>query len=1714
MGNIGNLYFKIGGDDKELKKIFEDRKKDAVELQRIFSSMKFGSQSKAKDIADVVKLQEKQNRMIVSNTKAEMAQSNLAAQSIVNQQRVADAFERSRKVRLGNIKLQNELYLTEQRVRTETEKTEAVRKQQLLTSARLKAMEKERSEREILNQQRLLTEIQRTEAARRRASLAGITNQNNLNHAINLTNRTFFNQRALLQQLAGQLGIYFSVIQVGRFVKELAMVSGEFEKQRLSLAAILRDKEAANRIFGQIKDLAIYSPFNFMELTDFAKQLSAFSIPANELFDTMKRLADVSAGLGVDMRRIVLAYGQIRSAAVLRGQEVRQMSEAGIPVIDELAKKFEKLEGKMVSAGEVFDKISKREVPFSMIKEMFWDMTNEGGKFFEMQEVQARSLAGMISNLRDAFDIMLDSIGEANRDMLKGFVGGLVKVMDNWEKYWNILKGIIITYGTYKAAVIAATTGLQVLAKAQRAYNLLMLSAAIGGSKLGMVVDVLTLKFNNLSKATKFGLILSAIVAIGYAIKTASDNADKLNKELNEIAGKVKADADASALALDNLLIRLKNTNKYSSEYRTIIEQINKQYGDFLPNLIKESESYDEIEKKLKGVTAAIYEKAKAQSYTESIQKIESNLSEAMSKAYDSSVKSLTTKKMMGYGQYVLSKEDANKVVAEMFAAIRQSPEIYKNVQEVEKLISDSMTKALKGRTSKTSFAELYNIQQLDGMIEGVKSYAEAVSDVPAVLQDAFDKNEAITGLNMNYALSIEQIQIKYGQLNDTIRNTPDTTPELVDEKLLQSQIDMLEEMQVVYEKFGQSKLAGEKKIEIEKLKGLNKGWRAELNNAFNHTINIQPENNFNEIVDEMKKKYKEVRTRLDEEKPILVKLKFDFEKNEFPVPLLVTDSMKELRDSYLLALKDKKNIEAGTKLIGMELKDLYTPKEKSVPKDKFTEDLKRQVDLMRDAKKQYDDLKKTMSADDAYKNLTSIDEYKKVKLDNITDEGYVIYLREQLKKIEGKNSDTAKNVRITWNKELGSIQIETITKDAEKELKKIEKFLSQYKDKYNLYEQLFQLTGDKGQSAEIAFGNPSETITTYIDAMKAQLKNMSGGGIYDELLLQDQTKLPEAVRDMVENIRQAIQEKDFALKIDMAKVVSEYATVQNKINAIHNQYEKKREEARNSGAPEEEISRALSGYDRAEAEAVKELQTELLQLTPFYRQLFGDLSDISYRHLKKMVENAKGIVSTIAEKKNEDGTLTYGKYDRNKKLEGYYLPNEDGSKSDTFVHLKEYERLIKRIASIQKDMRKQNPFDSLMRPFDSKDYEFADGTQMDKIDILASKAADLKEIVSSVTGDLSGMFDALGNEDAADTTAFIGEMVGAASNVAMGIASGNPVQMIQGIIGGITAIAKNHDAKLDKAIKKSQTHVKNLKNEYSELQRVVERQLGAITRSQAKQQVENLEQQKRELESQRRNEINKKKTDWNTVADYENQINEIRDQIRYFYEDLAGEQFGVKIKDWAKNISDALVDAWSKGEDAAKAFDSTVADIMKSVFKNILQLQYIEPAMAQLRTYLFGTDGKSGILGDGEMSRNDMVGLVGELTNLKGKIGEWQNAWNYLVEAAKQAGINLEDMTSGDSLTKGIQAVTEDTANLLASYINAMRADLSIQKSMVEKIMLSIESSSNTFALMQADIMKIQINTLATANNTSKLIELSEDTNNLLRRASTTGSGIKFNIS
>lgn len=254
------------------------------------------------------------------------------------------------------------------------------------------------------------------------------------------------NSHRRLMDTAGQLqrsfALLFSVSQIRGYVNQIANVRGEFELQQRSLEAILQNKTEADTIFNKTVALAVQSPFQIRELISYTKQLAAYRIESDKLYDTTKRLADVSAGLGVDLSRLILAYGQVKAAAYLRGTEVRQFTEAGINLYGELQRYFQEVKGEAYTTAQIVDMISKRMVTFEDVEQIFQRITNQGGIFYRMQEIQAETLRGKIANFKDSVDVMMNEIGKENEGLFKGAIDSATALLEHWEAVVNVGKAL------------------------------------------------------------------------------------------------------------------------------------------------------------------------------------------------------------------------------------------------------------------------------------------------------------------------------------------------------------------------------------------------------------------------------------------------------------------------------------------------------------------------------------------------------------------------------------------------------------------------------------------------------------------------------------------------------------------------------------------------------------------------------------------------------------------------------------------------------------------------------------------------------------------------------------------------------------------------------------------------------------------------------------------------------------------------------------------------------------------------------------------------------------------------------------------------------------------------------------------------------------------------------------------------------------------------
>lgn len=257
-----------------------------------------------------------------------------------------------------------------------------------------------------------------------------------------------------LKSIAAQ---YLSVWGASNFVKEVAQITGELELQQKSLEVIIGSATKAQELFNDIKGMSQMSPYTFQDLLKTTRQLSAFGIETKDLYGTMKMLSDIGAGLDVDVQRLVLAYGHIKSAGVLNGIQRRQLETAGIGITGELAKLYNdryRMAGstERVTPEDVFKLIKDREVPFEDVEQVFSRLTSPGGKFYEMQLRQYDTLGGKLRNLKNNYNIMLDEIGKSYMSLLSTGVDTLNSLMEHWRQWKVIIESVLAAMAAVKVS--------------------------------------------------------------------------------------------------------------------------------------------------------------------------------------------------------------------------------------------------------------------------------------------------------------------------------------------------------------------------------------------------------------------------------------------------------------------------------------------------------------------------------------------------------------------------------------------------------------------------------------------------------------------------------------------------------------------------------------------------------------------------------------------------------------------------------------------------------------------------------------------------------------------------------------------------------------------------------------------------------------------------------------------------------------------------------------------------------------------------------------------------------------------------------------------------------------------------------------------------------------------------------------------------------------
>ena len=1678
----------------------------------------------------------------------------------------------------------------------------------------------------------------------------------NMNGAMN-------SQLSIVGQLRNEfLGLY-SIYAAQNFLRAVVDIGGELENQKIAMASILQDEGKATTIFNQIKKLAVASPFGVMDLNQYAKQLSAYTIPYNELYDTMKRLADISAGVGVDMGRIILAFGQIKAAKFLKGTELRQLTEANIPMVDKLAERFSKLEGRIVSAGEVLDMISKKKVTFEDVKDVLWELTDDGGMFHNMQEVLSESVKSKWKNLADAIDIMLGDIAESMGSTLKWTAESLTTLAQNWKGVVPFITAATAAFGTYRAAVYAGSRAMGVA-------NATLIKGTLAAKQKTAADLVMASNYRTLTAAEK-GLIASRN-AMTTAEWRALAVSGALNKEqaLRLIAlGKIKSGQAGHITQLLNISkaeLQVAMSARKARMAMTMLSNGAKQVwtafkGLFNPYMFlfaglfaitelwyKSGQKADEMNERISELTTRAQDgfknltkeaqkfadvdpfKANDASLISSIEEMKTALkdyspvwADTFNETFKTDDEGNTVKSLAE--QYILLRNALNdtKEAYKLLNDIRGTSEyandatdgyfdesFSENIEDyikaekhIDKIIDRMAGSYIEYYTAMQEviaeyddFAKVASGKSLKEQLDIIKEYPEALASLNNELPFTGGYRDDILQLRKAWKNSkrvfeeevLPDMQSFISEYKSRLQAAGWDLDNLSDAQRIaigldiSSFLDQFKEMPVdirkflngeILEKQFNIKINAEYTETIQSLSDLQKKFNEATDGQFEAQIKVSTDSE--KIIEGVKKAHKEAKETTNQLKPVLIKAGIDLSGIGAIDLSRLPDWLKQIVSDYKKAFDTMQAGEKGAKEIGFSLTEPNKDKSK---KDAFAERLKERVNLLKEAYSEYKKWTDIVGKGEAA---------SKVKESGIFDSLFkgkepvdIGNYRDELNKILNQLDDKTKErreLKVSIRKVLLDIDANAMKEASDKAAKELERYVSDVSKKWDIYKQLVNAGASKKDASLYAFGVLSEYEKKSEELAEKVTKKMKDKGVYIPLTFTEQ-EATESLggKDSVlykqffsawKEAKEAIEKDSLEVKLKEVTALNKYKSIAEKIRDLSEKY------APLTGTfigENNELVGNVEGMTPGQKalfteykEELAKLRGQLLELLPVWEQIFGDQTYKSYGQIQQASDYAQQIIDNASVTKNKNGKPTA--------FTSWYL-DENGKRIDVSGEYSQIEKLKKAIQDLYKAGLQKNPFATLIKNirslFSSGDKD-EKGT-IEKIAAIGESAAESADLVGNFAGQMSSMFDALGNEGMADTMGNVQDAMSSISNIGQGFAKG-------GIVGGIAAaageavnwigkIAQAHDKKLDKAIEKSKLRAQQLQYIYEQIDGILERFLGSGTElklvdaendrtrlnqlnnqieairnkgkinifdlmslQKYKQEAEKLQkrvsaydeggaygyqralmqEQLSELEKQRQAEIDKKKTDDSKVADYENQIAEMKQQIKDFAEETAESLYGINLKDWASQLGDALYEAWQKGEDGAEAFKNKVADIMGDVMNSILKISILEPAMQQLQKMLFGEDGMSGYFGkDFSLDEKELESIADYLMGVSEKTDDYYSMLDKLNNyMEKKYGISMkeEEEDSGSGLSKGIQDVTENTANLLASYINAIRADVSVKREYVRRLVEELFPAYNVIAQAQLQqLTMIQI-------NTAKNVEFVEEIRDILHRNI---NGVnKFNI-
>ncbi|WP_291076341.1 MULTISPECIES: tape measure protein [unclassified Empedobacter] len=1567
-----------------------------------------------------------------------------------------------------------------------------------------------------------------------------------------------FNQSLIsVNDLAKGVTAFLTIDMARDFVTQMVKIRGEFEQTEIAFNTMLQSREKGNALMQEMVELAKNTPMQFSEVSQGAKQLLTYQVEAEKLTETLSMLGDISSGLGVPMSRLILVYGQVRAKGRLMGDDLRQFTEAGVPMIAMIAKNMG------IAQSAVADMVSEGKVGFKEVEKVLEQLTSQGGLFYNMMEEQSKTIPGQIAKLEDEIEQMFNSIGKDSQGFVTSVISGASSVVENYKEIGNVLGVLITTYGAYKAALFAAhtlqTTEASML---KNTVDNLRENQSFTARKIVAEYDYANAKLAS-AKAEE--------IASRAVVKASRENLNALQIDKSKAFEKLNAAHSARDAADIEVAAAQKQYDAYKGSHWV------KKENEALSNLEAATAKRNALSKDIE--TASIEYNTVAEKTNTASKTLNSNVQDLQSKkqAVGIATKNLdtaaTTRLTFSQRLNIAATELATIANDAFNASLLANPIVLITVGVVGLasaiyFLSDNINGA-KDAQDRFNESQQKNSNDLESITQKLNSYIQTIKDSTKTQSEQIQAYSNLINLRTQSfeGLSIEEVKLmsvadaqskvnkeiesyKNIQIDKSIYDLKNRIDELNDS--LKEEINLWEQKRLSdeLEKTGQlleQQLYTQEDINIaNKLASMNKQEQIQYLTELikKHEDNVNLSNRVNDSLAEGTSYLNSanIATNIWTLSLSNTASNIDYITSRMSswksmLDGLSKDTSKALGKSYgernyddwkaiqEQAIKDQKNLgisKKGTK----EWQDLQkvidgatqalktwdttktktdkTKTPKSIKPSKKSDDpfeiYKKQIESV---KEDYERFVDYMNSDDLVLKNSGKIQYESLSKSGATYEEFLRRLQKQLVETSNKSALQVKQLRFI-NDEL----VKVIDYNAFDKFKEgIENSISESE---NLLEVLGKIQEEKlklqGNTDQISIDKLKfldekeiENIKKADDAAKDLIKTLTEefnpldaiNKKYDEQINLLKEKLKTA-KDEVEKtkIEVAIEQveskrnsetKNITNNVDYNKLISEYQSYEDKIKAIDDKmkadlltnqtyYENQKKALIEQGKLDE--IKALDDIKKAKDAQIKKqasddtssIVKDQLMNSEEWAMLFSNMDEMTFQQIDNLIKQIEGKFNL---------------------LKGKFNP----------IDLKV---ILKQLNQAKNLVIEKNPFGSLAVGL----ADLFKGAEEETNSSTEGITTKWNRVAKSLTGTFDFINDAIDSAgvlkeflgetassamETTQTVLSIGSSVLAVSQMTTeGIKGVERASVILAIISAVIQIATkianllsnifSKDKKKQKEINKHKAAVDDLTNSYKDLEDAAKRALGSDVYSGQKQMIENLKQQQIEYQKMIELEKGKKKKDAGKIKEWEDALRDSKKTIQDLLEEIAEDVVQTNAKDLATELGDALVEAFGKGEDAAKAFAEVANNVLKNAVLNQLKKQFLEKQLQAALDKLYKDMG-----GDDEGNFNFNGLSPEEQQAFKDKIKEISQNFTGMLDQYSDLFKDIIDPNE-TAMAGAIKGMSEETGNALLGQFNAIR--------ILQKELVTINIDSNKILLNSLDrLANIDYNTRSVLPLLEKLI-------------------------